>query len=159
MVAKTGDKYVGFGHCEGLQVNLTKTIKKNDIVKILFWWSPRHERNTEINYFLSKNKADANTALNDCSNPNISSEFMGKVIVNAGGANPTHIPGKWYYYESESFKITDEEYNWFVIKGENIAGTFNSVGYMGCSSVILGSEKSPDFRTFLDSNKSIAVIL
>lgn len=130
MVAKTGDKYVGFGHCEGLQVNLTKTIKKNDIVKISFWWSPRHERNTEINYFLSKNKADANTALNDCSNPNISSEFMGKVIVNAGGANPIHIPGKWYYYESESFKITDEEYNWFVIKGENIAGTFNSVGYI-----------------------------
>jgi hypothetical protein len=138
ITAHTGDKYIGFGPCEGAQVKLSSKTKVNDIVQVSFWWSPRTTEDTKINIYLLKDKAQ-DDALDDCFNPNIEYEFSANVSVNSSGSNATHIPGEWYYYQSELILVEDDEYEWLAIKGENVGGQFSSRKYTYIDDVHVSS--------------------
>lgn len=133
--AHSGNKFIGFGPCEGAQVKLNHKTEKMHWVTVSFWFSPRGNCDTKINIYLLKDKAASN-ALNDCTSPAISYEVHFEVDVKAQPGE-SYIPGNWYFYQSEPQLATDEEYEWFAIKGENTGGAFPNKNYMYVDDVSL----------------------
>ncbi len=129
LLAHTGNHYIGFGPCEGAQVELTSKVAKYSFVVVSFWWSPRTKEDTKINVYLLKKKA-SNNALHDCNNPDIDFEVHFEIDVNSTGQDAEHIPGQWYYYTSEQFLTIEDEYEWFAIKGDNHIGNLHHREYI-----------------------------
>ncbi len=135
----TGNKFIGFGPCEGAQVKLTSKIEKDEYVTVSFWWSPRTKNDTEINIYLLEDAAPIN-ALSNCYSPNISYEFTSKVVVNSSGSDAVHIPGEWYFYTSETFLLKkDIEYEWIAIKGSNVPGSWPDPQYIYVDDITVTS--------------------
>ena len=134
--AHTGQGYIGFGSCEGAQVELTsKTKTKDYFTTISFWWTPMHQEDTEINIYLLEDQApedalDVSSGTSICSNPNIDEDFRLVIPVNSGGPDAVHFPGTWYHFQSQPMIIRDKEYEWLLIKGEKAFGAQNSCNYM-----------------------------
>lgn len=126
--AHTGDKFIGFGPCEGAQIKLINC-PEDEFIIISFWFSPRTKEDTEINLYLLKSKA-SNSALDDCENPEIEYHFHDVIKVNSSGANSEHLPGNWYLYQSKPFYVNtgDVEYDWLAIKGENTNEAESTLG-------------------------------
>lgn len=129
MSAHSGTHYIGFGPCEGAQVKLNSKIGKYQFVQVAFWFSPFKRMDTKINIYLLPDKA-GNNALNDCYNPNITFEFHDVIDINSSGPDSIHHPGQWYQYISKPFLITEGDYEWIAIKGDNHEGALNNVEYM-----------------------------
>lgn len=137
MYAHTGNRFIGLGSCEGAQVKLTDKTEKMHWITVSFWFSPRGNCNTKINAYLLKNQAGTN-ALDNCWSPNISYEVHYQMDVKAmPGPDQKYIPGNWYFYQSEPQLATEEQYEWFVIKGDNVAGAFTDNNYIYVDDVSL----------------------
>lgn len=140
--AHSGNYYIGFASCEGAQVQLTNNVEELKWVTISFWLSPRDRFDTQINAYLMKQQVD-NNALSNCTAPAMGSDaihFQMDINSMVGG---NYIPGQWYYVQFEPQLIPvkqnsdDDDYEWLVIKGENIAGTFLSTEYVYIDDISL----------------------
>jgi hypothetical protein len=143
--AHTGTHYIGFGPCEGAQVELNEAVGQYNVVQISFWFSPRSKNDTEINVYLLEDEASGG-ALNNCANPDLDFEFHKVITVNSQGGDAIHEPGTWYYYTSEPFVITtDIQYEWLAIKGRNVDGTLYSKEYVYIDDVEFRSQYFCDY--------------
>lgn len=129
MLAHTGDKFIGMGSCEGAQAKLLDQVEEMEWVTVSFWYSPRGKTDTEINAYITVNQSP-NSALDDCLNPNIAPGAHFNVEINANGPDAIHSPGQWYFYQSQPQLVTGNNvYEWFLIKGRDVGGMFESHEY------------------------------
>lgn len=128
MPAHTGNRFIGFGSCEGAQVQLTDNIDEMHWVNISFWFSPRGRCNTQLNAYLLKQQADSN-ALANCTVPAMGSSIHFEMNIDATYSGD-YTPGRWYYVQFEPKLVTNDEYEWLAIKGENISGALGSYNYV-----------------------------
>jgi len=135
MTAKTGTKFIGFGSCEGAQVKLTTKILKRRWVIFSCWYATRGLCNTKINAYLLKNKASINALIN-CNSPSITYQIKYEIDIPQ-----TNVPGTWYFYQSKPMYVTDDEYEWLAIKGEDINGAFGSDKYAYIDEVKIESKE------------------
>ncbi len=124
--AKSGDKVLGFGPCEGAQVEFTQTIPEKSWVTVSFWYMPQNALNTEINVYLIADEVDGDFALDDCFNPEI--EYETKYVAEVLGASE-NPPGEWHYF-SETILVEGSEFNGLAVKGENIVGVLGDPNYV-----------------------------
>ena len=141
MQAHSGDKFVGFGPCEGAYTELATTITACESFKISFWFSPRcYNLNDNINVYLLEEPIN-NFTFDDCNNPQGTIDaFHFQVPVNSDNTNNViHTPGIWYYYESDLVELVGDQVatlTGMFIKGPEtfsdpyIHGTFHSNDYV-----------------------------
>jgi len=124
--AKSGDKILGFGPCEGAQVELTQSIPQLTWVTVSFWYMPKNSMDTKINVYLTSDQVDESIALSDCYNPAIDYEVNYVAEVFGSDNNP---PGKWHYF-SKTILVEKSGYSWLAIKGDNIPGQLGHPNYV-----------------------------
>ena len=131
--ANTGDAYIGFGPCEGAQVELDPggipSYSNYFFMTSSLYYRMRLGISGQINYYLFKEKAGD---IEDC---------MSDVAFNEGVKVTIDIPenrdDRWYYHE-ESIDSSDElaiipiseAFEWFAIKGINTEGEHNHPQYV-----------------------------
>ena len=126
ITAHTGNYFVGFGDCEGIQVKLKNKLKfvsnseiaednRGKYVQISFWYLARNVSTVDFNVYLLENSAPEQGAIGNCLNPNIDQSTTQNFHIE------NIQPGTWYKYTSKPILLdAGKEYEWFAIKGRNV---------------------------------------
>lgn len=167
--ARTGERSIGFGPCEGAQIKL-KSPNLNypnfipySYITTEFFYRTSFDVETEINYYHLFSSSDIESCYSDES----FNQGLSKSVTVLNGSNL-----QWNKHVQDIgepvFLTKENAFNWFAIKGEHDVGYFSSNKYIFiedvkvqftpyCDHPCAGNKVDPVYAHFYDADNEVEV--